>query len=87
MKMPTSMPTSYKVAVFGLLALAAFIYPKPARAALGDTYAQSCRRNGGPGTVNREARTVAWVLNHWIITEQFNHNQCVAIWFRGEVTD
>lgn len=48
-----------------------------AKADLGDTYATSCQRYGGKGTVIKD--TIAWERSGWLITEQFRNNQCVAI--------
>jgi hypothetical protein len=42
-----TIPLSYKIAVFGLLTLAAVIYPKPAHALLGNNYATECKEHGG----------------------------------------
>lgn len=57
-----------------------------ARADLGDTYAESCRRFGAEGAVNKEAHSMIWKVNalgdkgsYWIISEWFVKNQCVAL--------
>lgn len=55
-------PTSYKVAILGLLALAAIICPKPAHANIGETYAQSCQRYGKPAGQHNGA--VEWFMNN-----------------------
>jgi len=51
----------------------------PARADLGDTYATSCQRYGPPGLVDKSDGTIAWSRQGYLITEQFHHDQCVAI--------
>jgi hypothetical protein len=75
MKLTTTITT------IALLALAA-----TAHAELGDTYTTSCNRFHGPGFVDRTTKTISWEIadanptaGKWAITEQFNHNRCVAI--------
>jgi hypothetical protein len=48
-----------------------------AKADLGDTYAISCHRYGGRGTVN--GTWIVWYANGIAVAEQFRNNQCVAI--------
>jgi hypothetical protein len=61
---------------------------------LGDTYRTSCKRYGGPGTVDQVNKTMVWVerdLNPsapaWYVTEQFRNNQCVAICYTSSVAN
>lgn len=71
------LPTSYKVGILGLLALAAIIYPKPAHANIGDTYEQSCARYGSRGYVNDDS--IVWKYRYSTVTEVFINNECVCM--------
>lgn len=65
-----------KLVLLATLTLAAL----SARADLGDTYAQSCRRYGGKGSVYQNG--ISWVPNdgnNVNVMEWFYHNQCVCI--------
>ena len=63
-------PTSYKVAIFGLLALAAIIYPKPAHANIGDSRADSAKRYGEP--TGHSGNYERYSSGNWWINEWFN---------------
>jgi hypothetical protein len=54
-----------------------------AHAELGDTYATSCQRYGGPGYVDRENRMIIWMTRQHIyfVIEQFLKNQCVCVFY------
>src|SRR5258708_79790 len=65
-----NVPTSYKVGIFGLLTLAAIIYPKPAHANLGDTRAQSAKRYGKPWATKGDH--AYYETRAWYLDEQFN---------------
>src|ERR1700751_1717971 len=64
-------PLSYKIAVFALLALAAVIYSKAARAELGDTYSESCNRFGGKGHPDQKRHLISWHESKHFIYEAF----------------
>jgi hypothetical protein len=49
-----------------------------AKANLGDTYAQSCLRYGGPGTPD-QYHGVVWTMSKHIVVESFAKNECVRI--------
>jgi hypothetical protein len=53
----------------------------PAFANLGDTYAQSCSRFGGKGTVDKKNHRMIWYLpnTHSFVYESFVNNACVAL--------
>jgi hypothetical protein len=85
---PTLIPTSYKIAILGLLALAAIIYPKPAKAGLGDNYATLCKQHNnraGLPAIDSVTGTKNWVYwagvdnassNLWV---QFRNNRCESM--------
>jgi hypothetical protein len=74
-----TIPLSYKIAVFGLLALAAVIYPKPVRANLSETYAQSCYRFGSKGTVDKKWHCIDWFFPKFVVSQRFVKNECVTV--------
>lgn len=51
----------------------------PAFADLGDTYAQSCAKYGGRGTVYRVNHQIVWHVSKHSIAETFIKNECVAM--------
>jgi hypothetical protein len=70
---------SLKVVAAGILAAFTVLLTCQARADLGDTYAQSCRRYGCRGTVSGNEMRWAIEGNNLIVQEVFYRNQCVAI--------
>jgi len=56
----------------------------PARADLGDTYALSCQRYGAAGLVDKADGTITWDRQGYLISEQFHHNQCVAVQYNPD---
>jgi len=46
---------------------------------LGDSYATSCRRYGGPGLIDRQNAFITWSVGGTLVSEQFHNDQCVAI--------
>jgi hypothetical protein len=65
-------------------ALGLIISASSARADLGDTYARSCLKYGGPGYADKADHAVLWKQEHCIIAESFYKNECVRITFIPE---
>ena len=49
------------------------------RADLGDTYAQSCQKFGGPGRVNKTEHYIWWHIGKATYVERFVKNECVFL--------
>lgn len=69
-----------KVVILAVLAAAiAWGGPTAAFADLGDTYAQSCRKYGGRGEVDRKHHAILWHCSrHWV-EQCFVKNHCVEM--------
>jgi hypothetical protein len=73
--------------ILSLTALASLTMASvPAFAHLGDTYAQSCTRFGGKGTVDKQSKRIVWYLadSHMYIGEYFVKNRCAALLVAAE---
>src|SRR4030088_2090090 len=69
----------HPIRVLAIACTSAFAPAMHARADLGDPYATSCQRYGPPGMVDKSEGTITWSRQGYLITEQFHHDQCVAI--------
>lgn len=76
------------------IAIALLVLASTAHAELGDTYATSCNRFQGAGTVDKINNVISWWLPdanpgdyaNWVVTEQFNGNKCVVIIYSHHIT-
>jgi hypothetical protein len=62
-----------KLMLIGAACLAA----SSAFADLGDTYAQSCAKWSGKGTLDKQNHQIIWHFDHATIVERFVKNECV----------
>jgi len=65
-----------KLMLIGAACLAA---SSAAFADLGDTYAQSCAKWGGRGTIDKAHHRILWRARHATIVEIFVKNECVSM--------
>jgi hypothetical protein len=46
---------------------------------LHDTYAQSCAKYGGKGTIDKKSNSIVWHVSQHLVAESFYHNECVRM--------